>query len=88
MIKIKKILKTKLKLLNHKMSDAELLDVAQNCHGYVGADIELLAQEAGLSCVQRLMALKRANKYVPTNEEFNSILLKDLFEALHKVKPR
>lgn len=67
--------------------DSELLEVSQNCHGYVGSDLELLSQEAGLCCVKRLMALKRTSDHCE-NDEPNSIMLADLLEALHTIKPR
>ncbi len=54
--------------------------MAQNCHGYVGADLELLAQEAGMCCINRIMSNKSTSQQ-------NSIILADLLEALHKIKP-
>ena len=53
--------------------------MAQNCHGYVGADLELLVKESGLICIKRLM--KEAN-----NSE-SKITIQDLFESLRKIKP-
>ena len=41
MLKIKK-----LKCMKSQVTDSERLEVAQNWHGYVGSDLELLAQEA------------------------------------------
>lgn len=52
--------------------------MAQNCHGYVGADLEMLVQEAGLCCVKRLTENMSDEKL---------ILFSDLKSALHKVKP-
>ena len=40
--------------LNHCLSQDELEEIAQNCHGYVGADLEMLVQESALVCVKRL----------------------------------
>lgn len=64
------------------MSDKELLEISQNCHGYVGADLEMLVQEAGLNCIKRLTGQE--------NEEIkkeNFIIASDFFAALRKVKP-
>ena len=67
--------------MNCKLSESDLLEIAQNCHGYVGADLELLAQEAGLCCI------KRAMKSTDSAKETPSISTHDLFEALHTIKP-
>lgn len=55
-----------------------MIEAAQNCHGYVGADLEMLIQEAGLCCVKRLAKSSSDDKF---------ILSSDLKAALHKVKP-
>jgi AAA family ATPase len=65
--------------LKHKVTDAELLEISQSCHGYVGADLQMLVQEAGLNCV------KSSTKN--PNEKNVSIAFSDLSLALRKVKP-
>jgi AAA family ATPase len=69
-----------------EMTDCEMLEVAQNCHGYVGSDLELLAQEAGLCCLKRLMASKKGTQESAKNCS-DSINIADLFDALHTIKP-
>jgi AAA family ATPase len=72
-------LKKKIDRLKHNLVDEELNEISQNCHGYVGADLEILVQEAGLLCVNRL---------IKENNQINdSILIEDLKMALRKVKP-
>ena len=71
-------MKKKLESLDHNLNDDEILEVAQNCHGYVGADLELLVKESGLICIKRLM-----NQ--PKNE--TKVAKQDLFESLKKIKP-
>lgn len=61
-----------------------MLEVAQNCHGYVGADLELLVQEAGLNCVKRFMNTAEENK---TSNGEKKICFSDLLSALKKVRP-
>lgn len=55
-----------------------MIEIAQNCHGYVGADLEMLVQEAGLCCVKRL---------TESNSDEKFMIYCDLKAALHKVKP-
>lgn len=62
------------------MSEEDLVEISMNCHGYVGADLEMLVQEAGLICVKRLI---QANQ---TNGE-QKLSGNDLNLALRKVKP-
>jgi AAA family ATPase len=47
----------------------------------VGADLDMLVQEAGLNCVKRLIE----NEQVVENEK--TIIADDLYAALRKVKP-
>ena len=70
----------KISKLNHVLSEEQILEIAQNCHGYVGADFELLVQEAGLNCVKRVMS-DEANM---DNEK--QINYNDLFSGLKKVR--
>ena len=87
-----KILRKKLQKLNHQLSKEELEEVAQNCHGYVGADLEMLVQEAALVCVKRLTKNFEIENY-DTYEKKNlnesheeKIKLDDLVRAQQKVK--
>ena len=62
------------------------MEIAQKCHGYVGSDLDLLVQEAGLCGVKRLMA--RQQQSTISQNTTNHIIMSDLDEALHKIKPR
>ncbi|CAF0716586.1 unnamed protein product [Brachionus calyciflorus] len=75
------ILRKQIDFLKHNVSDDELLEISQNCHGYVGADLEMLVQEAGLCCIKRLTNKDQKDC---TNK---CILYIDLQNALRKVKP-
>ena len=44
--------------LKHNLTEEQMNEISQNCHGYVGADLEMLVQEAGLCCVNRLIKEK------------------------------
>ena len=55
--------------------------MSQNCHGYVGADLDMLVQESGLVCVKRLI------KSNSTLDSDNKIGVEDLKMALKKIKP-
>lgn len=72
------ILKNKLNVLKHNISDTDLMEIALNCHGYVGADLDMLVQEAGLYCVKRL---------IDSSSEKTDIVVEDLQAALRKIKP-
>lgn len=72
-------MKKKLNKLRHNLTDIELNEISQSCHGYVGADLEMLVHEAGLQCINRLMNDK--------NQVNQSIIMSDLHLALRKIKP-
>lgn len=73
------ILKKKLKSLSFNLTEQELNDISQNCHGYVGADLEMLVQEAGNICIKRLIH--------SSENSMQSITSSDLTGALRRVKP-
>ena len=64
--------------LKCSLSEAEVNEIAQNCHGYVGADLKMLVNEAAMCCVKRLI-------HAPGGDKLVSIA--DFYSALHKVKP-
>ncbi len=76
---ISKILKKKIDKLKHSLTEEQLNEISQHCHGYVGADLEMLVQEAGLICINRLIT--------DTNRINDSISMGDLNMSLRKVKP-
>lgn len=65
--------------LKHNLTEEQMNEISQNCHGYVGADLEMLVQEAGLCCVNRLIKEK--------NVINDSVSIADLYMSLKKVKP-
>ena len=72
--------------LNHNLNNDELESVAQMCHGYVGADLELLVQEAALVCVKRITNdFKSSPKSIESDQE-EKLKLNDLTMAQRKVK--
>lgn len=64
--------------LSHEISEADLAEIAQNCHGYVGADLDMLVQEAGLVCAQRLIRSGSAG---------GQVTARDVSTAMRKIKP-
>ena len=73
------------------MTAEQLLEISQSCHGYVGADLQMLAQEAGLACVKRATvtttSITKGNNS-DTHKSTNYLIeYQDLVLALHKTKP-
>ncbi len=73
--------------MKSEVTELDIQEVAQNCHGYVGSDIELLAQEAGLCCLKRLLKLKSRTSDCDDEILGDSINKEDLFQALKIIKP-
>jgi AAA family ATPase len=76
--------------LRHQLAEDELIDIAQNCHGYVGADLEMLVQEAGLSCIKRIIETDQTSSEIDSNQASKKdakIIAADLYAALRKIKP-
>lgn len=89
-----KILKNKLNGLKHNLTDDELNDIAQNCHGYVGADLDMLVKEAGLSCVKRVITAESGSDCsIGMNDTKSSVQAgmmissEDLKAVMRKIKP-
>jgi ATP-dependent 26S proteasome regulatory subunit len=72
-----KILTKKLKTIENNLNDEQIVEIAQSCHGYVGADLEMLVQEAGYQCIKRL---------TNSNESPKALSIDDLHFALTKIK--
>ena len=66
-------------MIKSELDHNQLIEISQNCHGYVGADLDMLVQEAGLICVKRLIS--------QTEKVASSVSLVDIKTAMHKVKP-
>ena len=50
----------KLRRLRHALGDAEVAALAAAAHGFVGADLAALCEEAALAALRRAVAAKRA----------------------------
>lgn len=74
-------MKKKLNALRHSITDDDLAQIALNCHGYVGADLDMLLEEAGLNCVKRLISFPQLQT------TSNVITIEDMRTAAHKIKP-
>eukprot|EP00795_Rhopilema_esculentum_P000633 gene633-10336_t len=74
------ILKKLLSKTKHQLTPESIQKVAQNAHGYVGADLSAVCKEAGLAALKRLVRDERDAR------DF-SITLTDMDEAMLKVSP-
>ena len=52
----------KLRRLHHALGDAEVAALAAAAHGFVGADLAALCEEAALAALRRAVAAKRAGR--------------------------
>ena len=52
----------KLRRLRHALGDAEVAALAAAAHGFVGADLAALCEEAALAALRRAVAAKRAGR--------------------------
>ena len=69
--------------MQHSLTETEIDEISQNCHGYVGADLKMLVYEAGLMCIKRFTQKCSAN----SEDSIMAINKNDFFSALHTVKP-
>ncbi len=69
-----------MKSVQHNLTENEMIEISQNCHGYVGADLKMLVYEAGMSCIKRFTSNQKAS-------DSKAININDFFCALHRVKP-
>lgn len=58
----------KLRRLRHALGDAEVAGLAAAAHGFVGADLAALCEEAALAALRRAVAAKRAGRPLRTLE--------------------
>eukprot|EP00808_Paulinella_micropora_P013332 g54896.t1 len=76
--------------VQHSLSSTDLDYVASITHGYVGADLAAVAQEAGVACVKRLdsvlTTLHNANESTSRLQELK-ISIEDVQQALKMVRP-
>ncbi|NWZ29249.1 SPAT5 protein, partial [Asarcornis scutulata] len=80
------ILQKILKKVPHLLTAAELVQLADSTHGYVGADLAALCKEAGLYALRRALG-KRANP--SDNEVAGSVMIafNDFLQGMNDVRP-
>ncbi|KAG8454106.1 hypothetical protein GDO86_000663, partial [Hymenochirus boettgeri] len=80
------IVKKTLRNVPHKLKEEELVRLADNTHGYVGADLAALCKEAGLNALRR----KLSELSSPIDSEMAGsvvITLDDFLQATNDVRP-
>uniref|UniRef100_A0A8B9NUT6 vesicle-fusing ATPase n=1 Tax=Apteryx owenii TaxID=8824 RepID=A0A8B9NUT6_APTOW len=80
------ILQKLLRKVPHSLTAAELVQLADSAHGYVGADLAALCKEAGLYALRRALG-KRAN--LLDNEVAGSVMIafNDFLQGMNDVRP-
>ncbi|XP_054845912.1 ribosome biogenesis protein SPATA5 isoform X2 [Eublepharis macularius] len=80
------ILQKLLKKVPHSLSAAELIQLADSVHGYVGADLAALCKESGLCALRRVLG-QQAN---PLDDDVSGsviITCSDFLKAMNEVRP-
>ncbi|KAM6221728.1 ATPase family gene 2 protein homolog A [Rhynchocyon petersi] len=80
------ILQKLLRKVPHLLTEAELQRLANDAHGYVGADLKALCNEAGLHALRRVLK-KQPN--VPDNKvaRLVKITLNDFLKGMNDIRP-
>ncbi|KAL1777733.1 spermatogenesis-associated protein 5 isoform X1 [Sigmodon hispidus] len=80
------ILQKLLRRVPHLLTKAELLRLANNAHGYVGADLKALCNEAGLNALRRVL---RKQPNLPDSKVAGmvKITLNDFLQGMNDVRP-
>ncbi|XP_066892718.1 ATPase family gene 2 protein homolog A isoform X3 [Kogia breviceps] len=80
------ILQKLLRRVPHLLTEAELLQLANNAHGYVGADLKALCNEAGLHALRRVL---RKHPNLPDSKMAGlvKITLKDFLQGMNDIRP-
>ncbi|NXI98915.1 SPAT5 protein, partial [Psophia crepitans] len=80
------ILQKLLRKVPHSLTAAELMQLADSAHGYVGADLAALCKEAGLYALRRALE-KRPN--LLDNEVAGSVMIafNDFLQGMNDVRP-
>lgn len=80
------ILQKLLRRVPHLLSKAELLRLANNAHGYVGADLKALCNEAGLYALRRVL---RKQPNLPDSKVAGmvKITLNDFLQGMNDIRP-
>ncbi|XP_069903723.1 ATPase family gene 2 protein homolog A isoform X7 [Oryctolagus cuniculus] len=80
------ILQKLLRRIPHLLTKAELLQVANSAHGYVGADLKALCNEAGLQAFRRVFD-KHPNLPDSKMAGLVKISLRDFLQAMNEIRP-
>uniref|UniRef100_A0AAA9U0I1 vesicle-fusing ATPase n=1 Tax=Bos taurus TaxID=9913 RepID=A0AAA9U0I1_BOVIN len=80
------ILQKLLRRVPHLLTEAELLQLANSAHGYVGADLKALCNEAGLHALRRVL---RRQPNLPDSKMAGlvKITLKDFLQGMNDIRP-
>uniref|UniRef100_A0A8C6DDK1 ATPase family gene 2 protein homolog A n=1 Tax=Moschus moschiferus TaxID=68415 RepID=A0A8C6DDK1_MOSMO len=80
------ILQKLLRRVPHLLTEAELLQLANSAHGYVGADLKALCNEAGLHALRRVLR-KQPNLPDSKMAGLVNITLKDFLQGMNDIRP-
>ncbi|XP_077878276.1 ATPase family gene 2 protein homolog A isoform X6 [Ictidomys tridecemlineatus] len=80
------ILQKLLQRVPHLLTEAELLQLANSAHGYVGADLKALCNEAGLCALRRVL---RKQPVLPDSKVAGlvKITLNDFLQGMKDIRP-
>ncbi|XP_058439949.1 ATPase family gene 2 protein homolog A isoform X2 [Marmota monax] len=80
------ILQKLLQRVPHLLTEAELLQLANSAHGYVGADLKALCNEAGLCALRRVL---RKQPVLPDSKVAGlvKITLNDFLQGMNDIRP-
>nr|XP_012639627.1 spermatogenesis-associated protein 5 isoform X1 [Microcebus murinus] len=80
------ILQKLLRRVPHLLTESELLQLANSAHGYVGADLKALCNEAGL-CAMRRVLRKQPNLPDSKVAGMVKITLNDFLQGMNDIRP-
>ncbi|KAM9677602.1 ATPase family gene 2 protein homolog A isoform 4-T4 [Trichechus inunguis] len=80
------ILQKLLRKVPHLLTEAELLQLANSAHGYVGADLKALCNEAGLYALRRVLK-KQPNLPDSKVARLVKITLHDFLKGMNDIRP-
>lgn len=80
------ILQKLLQKVPHVLTEAELLQLANSAHGYVGADLKALCNESGLNALRRVLK-KQPNLPDSKVAALVKITLNDFLQGMNDVRP-
>nr|KAF6308042.1 hypothetical protein mMyoMyo1_008834 [Myotis myotis] len=80
------VLRKLLRKAPHVLTEAELLQLANNAHGYVGADLKALCSESGLSAFRRVLK-KQPNLPDRKVAALVKITLNDFLQGMNDARP-